>query len=99
MGIITREEKIQKYADELAQQYFPDEANIWARGNTEAMFVSEACVRMAKYVEQELIKKACEWLSEIDFDSDYFRDAEDYFDNDQLVKEFRKVMEECTTDM
>lgn len=91
---MTREEQIQKYADELAQQYFPDEANIWARGNIEAMFVSEACVKMAKYIEQELIKKACEWLSEIDFDSDYFRDAEDYFDNNQLIEELKKAMEE-----
>lgn len=52
---MTRDE-IQKYADELAQQYFPDECNIWARKNIEAKFVSEACMRMAKYIEQELIK-------------------------------------------
>ena len=65
---MTREEKIKKYADELAQQYFPDEMNIWARGNIEAMFVSEACMRMAKYIEQELIKNICEWLETIDID-------------------------------
>ena len=27
------QEEIQKYADELAQQYFPDKNNIWAREN------------------------------------------------------------------
>lgn len=54
--------KYQKYVDELAQQYFPNEANFWARENIEAKFVSEACMRMAKYVEQELIKKSCELL-------------------------------------
>lgn len=30
---MTREEEIQKYANELAQQYFPDEYNVWAREN------------------------------------------------------------------
>lgn len=59
---MTREEEIQKYADELAQQYFPNEWNIWARENVEAQFVSAACMRMAKYIEQELIKKSCKLL-------------------------------------
>ena len=53
---MTREEEIQKYADDLSQQYFPDECNIWARENIEAKFVSEACVRMAKYIEQYIEK-------------------------------------------
>lgn len=57
-------EEVQKYADELAQQYFPDECNIWARENIEAKFVSEACMRMAKYVEQELINKVEKYLKE-----------------------------------
>lgn len=56
------QEETQKYADELAQQYFPNEANIWARENLEAMYVSEACMRMAEYIEQELIEKAKKWL-------------------------------------
>ena len=47
-----------------------------------------------EYAKKELLDKVCEWLSEIDFDSDYFRDAEDCFDNDQLVEEFRKAMGE-----
>lgn len=59
---MTQEEK-QKYADEMAQQYFPDECNIWARRNIEAEFVSEACMRMAKRIEQELIEKAYNWIS------------------------------------
>ena len=58
---MTREE-IQKYADKLAQEYFPNKHNIWARENLEAKFVSEACMRMAEYIEQELIEKSCEWL-------------------------------------
>lgn len=58
------QEEIQKYADELAQQYFPDKNNIWARENIKAKFVSEACIKMAKYIEQELIEKVCEWIKE-----------------------------------
>lgn len=72
-------EEIQKYADELAQQYFPNEHNIWARKNLEAEFVSSACMRMAEYVKQELIKEACEWL-------------EDCAVVD--IEEFKKAMEE-----
>lgn len=84
------QEEILKHADELAQQYFPDEANIWARGNIEAMFVSEACVRMAKYVEQELIKKACKYLDsnfpDIDNVGSWYKEG--------FIKQFKKVMEE-----
>lgn len=48
----------------------------------------------AKWADRTMLDKVCEWLSDIDFDSDYFRDAEDYFNNDRLVEEFRKAMEE-----
>ena len=95
---MTRDE-IQKYADELAQQYFPDEANIWARENIEAKFVSEACMRMAKYIEQELIKKACEWLKEnIDTYAKVVINSESHYPKivmcDSFEKSFKKAMEE-----
>lgn len=86
------QEEIQKYADKLAQEYFPDECNIWARGNLEAKFVSEACMRMAKHIEQELIKKACEWLEDTDFDMDW--GSEKGFYKREFIEEFKKVMEE-----
>lgn len=86
---MTKEE-IQKYADKLAQQYFPDEYNPWARENIEAKFVSEACVRMAKYIERELIGKACEWLDNnfpnIDYVGSWYKES--------FIKRFKKVMEE-----
>lgn len=47
-----------------------------------------------EWADRTMLDKVCEWLSNIDFDSDYFRDAEDYFNNDRLVEEFRKAMEE-----
>lgn len=86
---MTSEEKIKQYADELAQQYFPDEANIWARENLEAKFVSEACMRMAKHIEQELIEKACEWISQ-----SYTSGVLDWKNCDSIIEEFRKAMEE-----
>ena len=103
---MTREE-IQKYADELAQQYFPNECNIWARRNIEAEFVSEACIRMAKRIERELIKKACEWLSktlyihteEIEDMFESETETFDYVTSDfdsvsDFIEVFRKEMEE-----
>jgi hypothetical protein len=55
---MTREEK----ANSLGQMYFPDEANIWARPNYEAKFVSDACLQMAEWERNRLIEKACDWL-------------------------------------
>ena len=46
----TKEEK----ANELAQKYFPDANNIWARPNLEAKFVKQACFEIASWVEQNL---------------------------------------------
>lgn len=100
------QEEIQKYADELSQQYFPDESNIWARRNIEAEFVSEACVRMAKHIEQELIKKACEWLSKTlyihteEIEDKFWNETEtfdwvtsDFSSVSSFIEGFRKAME------
>ena len=85
-----KQEEIQKYADELAQQYFPNHLNIWARENVESQFVEDACMRMAKYVEQELIKKACKYLDNnfpnIDHVGSWYKEG--------FIKQFKKAMEE-----
>ena len=47
---MTKEEK----ANELAQMYFPDANNIWARPNLEAKLVKQACLEIASWVEQNL---------------------------------------------
>ena len=87
---MTIDEEIQKYADELAQQYFPNHLNIWARENIEAQLVSEACMRMAKHIEQELIKKACKYLDNnfpnIDHVGSWYKEG--------FIKQFKKSMEE-----
>ena len=90
-----KQDEIQKYADELAQQYFPDECNIWARENIEAKFVSEACMRMAKHIEQKLIEKACEWweLRQGDYDL-YDIWNNDYVSFKSIIMDFREAMEE-----
>ena len=85
-----KQEEIQKYADGLAQQYFPNHLNIWARENVEAQFVEDACMRMAKYIEQELIKKACKYLDNnfpnIDNVGSWYKEG--------FIKQFKKAMEE-----
>ena len=90
---MTREEERQKYADELAQQYFPNELNIWARPNHEAQYVSGACMRMAKYVEQELIERVCEYLKSLVYQEYGGGPLERTF-SDEDIEEFKKAMEE-----
>lgn len=51
---MTLEEK----AKELGQKYFPDYANIWARGNFEAHAVEYACMDMYEWTRQNLWKDA-----------------------------------------
>ena len=80
---MTREEEIQKLIDE--------EMGIDNYGSCDF----QAGVRHGvKLADKTMIEKVCEWLSEIDFDSDYFRDAEDCFDNDKIIEEIKKAMEE-----
>lgn len=87
-------EEIQKYADKLAQECFPDEHNIWARENIEAQLVSAACMRMAKYVEQELIEKACEWWEQRQGDYDLYDVwCGDYVSIKHVIMEFHEAME------
>ena len=47
-----REQQIRNKAKELGQKYFPDEANVWARGNIEAEYVESACIEMAEWADQ-----------------------------------------------
>ena len=49
---MTREEQIRSKAKELGKKYFPDEANIWARENIEAVDAENACVEMAEWLDQ-----------------------------------------------
>ena len=42
-----KQEIIEK-AEELGQKYFPNNRNIWARGNIEAASVTSACIEMCE---------------------------------------------------
>lgn len=74
---MTQKEK----ANELAYKYFPNEENIWARGNVEAIKTKAACMEMSCFI----IDKACEWLEQnppMRFD-----DVQNY------VEQFKQAME------
>lgn len=47
-----------------------------------------------EYAKNIFLEKACNWLEEIDFSSEYFYDGEDFFENAIVVEDFRKAMEE-----
>ena len=49
---MSRKEQIRNKARELGHTYFPDSANIWARSNVEAVYVENACVEMAEWLDQ-----------------------------------------------
>ena len=53
---MTRQEK----AEELGYKYFPNERNIWARDNVEAVKTAAACMEMSTFI----IDNACKWLEE-----------------------------------
>lgn len=90
---MTREDK----AHSLGQMYFPDEANIWARPNYEAKFVSDACLQMAEFEHKRLVEKACDWLRTT---SNFYQGGSDnlpevicMFDTiNEMVDRFRKEM-------
>ena len=88
-----KQEELQKYADKLAQEYFPNEMNIWARENIEAICASGACMRMARYVEQKLIEKACEWFKN-NWRQYVYQDRDGIVHFGHWESDFRKAMEE-----
>lgn len=92
---MTREEK----AYCLGQEYFPNKNNVWARPNFEAQFVSEACIKMAKWERKRIIDKACIFIRQnIDLYAMDTVDARTMKHKIVLMtdfeKVFRKAMEE-----
>ena len=54
--------EINDKALELGLKYFPNEQNIWARENIEAIYCSGACMAMAEWMQKQMIDKACECI-------------------------------------
>lgn len=76
--------------------YFPDEANIWARPNYEAKFVSDACMQMAEWERKMLIEKAVNWLvtNASDYAISTTGDDDDCVVSLDMLEDFKKAMEE-----
>jgi len=51
------QKRIEEKSKELAQKYFPNEMNVWARKNLEAQYVESACKEIATFALQN------QWIS------------------------------------
>ena len=96
---MTRIEKIKQRAEDVGQKYFPNEHNIWARGNIEAKYAEYAFIEGVKWSDENpqkglvSIDKACEWLTQ--HINDYINEYNPHRkDIDCLFEDFRKAMEE-----
>ena len=46
-------EDLEEKATQLSQKYFPDEENIWARPNIEALKCKSACIEMVEWLKAQ----------------------------------------------
>ena len=53
----------------------------------------DAAVTAIAIAKKDIINKACEWLSDIDFDMEYYN-YEDGFSKEQFIEDFKKTMED-----
>lgn len=91
---MTREEILNK-AHQLAEKYFPNSQNIWARPNIEAQKVKYACKEMFEWADKTMIEKACEWLkNNVNNYLDWYDWEECRVNTDNLLYDFRKAMDE-----
>ena len=49
----VKEIDLEEKATQLAQKYFPDEENIWARSNIEAQKCKSACIEMVEWLKAQ----------------------------------------------
>lgn len=85
---MTREEEIQEAAKEFVFGDKPETSDFFDKVMIDCFYCS------AKWADKTMLEKACEWLENIDFASEYFYDDEGFFENAILVEEFKKAMEE-----
>lgn len=81
---------IRHKAAELAQRVYPDECNVWDRGNWEAQNIRVAFECGAVEQRNVDIEKACKWINAMMVHYGIY-DAMDREDN---LKNFRKAMME-----
>ncbi len=75
---MTNKEK----SKELGQKYFPNEHNIWARENIEAIKTEYACIEMANFV----IENTIAWMKSHAYDYSFMGDT--------CIEDYKKAMEE-----
>lgn len=49
----VKEADLEEKATQLSQKYFPDEENIWARANIEALKCKSACIEMVEWLKAQ----------------------------------------------
>ena len=88
--------EINDKAQELGLKYFPNEQNIWARENIEAIYCSGACIDMAEWMQKKMINKACKILENVivTYDKRFFGKCEENAFDADFIKAFRQAMEE-----
>lgn len=89
---MTREEEIENKASELAQKYFPNEHNIWARENIEAQYVYDACIEMTNWADEHPKRYSQEELCGIQLEMMRQRDR-------RLIEKVCKWLEQTDFDM
>ena len=83
--------EINDKAHELGLKYFPNEQNIWARENIEAIYCSGACIDMAEWMQKKMIDKACEWLCMNMTSVEYFG-INGNISKPAFIRQFKKAM-------
>lgn len=89
---MTREEEIHKIANTISTNIGKDVDEDYICNDEYDFTIGFECG--AKWADKTMLNRACEWLENIDFASEYFYDGEGFFDNAILVEEFKKAMEE-----
>ena len=85
---------LEEAAKKVGQKYFPNEYNIWARPNYEAVKVECAFKAGAQWQKERVIDKACEWLKSYRQDTP---DGTGYVAgivNDKTIEELKQAIEE-----
>lgn len=62
---------LEEKAKQLGQKYFPDSENIWARPNYEAKSVEMACIEMAQWQKQQMMKEVYTGTYDCDDDTSW----------------------------
>lgn len=89
---MKREEQIKQAEKEYSSDTLYDGCDYVGEVAKQRAFIAGA-----KWADETMIGKACEWFQCIDFEVDYFttdHDGYTFFNADKFIEDFRKAMEE-----